>query len=539
MGVEHGGDGKQKTHSPNDTKTSQIDHSAWTWQFISVLVISYTSMSALTYVVVCLNAPTELIKQFINDTNVKNREEALSKEEVESLFGLLVAVVGIGSIVGCLTAASIADAIGRKFGIFLSSVTGACGTLIMALAETAGSYEMLFVGRVVLGVGLGWNLTIAPSYLAEMCRPSMKAFAVVLNMLFQSFAFIVAQVLGYEEFLGNKEHWSLLIGLPVVVIAVHLLLLMFCPESPRYLLMKKSDYEGAKAALRKIRGIKDVQYDIDLLNEELAESTVDAQISVIGLAKSPVLRKPLIIAIVLGLQQNWCGTNAILFFSTSLFEDAGVSTKDARYATSGTGIIFFICNIVSIAIIPRFGRKTIFTAGTLGMGLASAVIAITMVYKDEVEALKYVNVCVSLLIVASYALGPICVFWTMLSELFPHSARSAGFGVAVTGAFTGYFVHCYVFPEMLNTMHSYTFFVFAVIDVLTAVFVVMYIPETKNKSFAEIASTWTYAPATQTATPDSDAVLYPKEIVIEPASKDVPEIRFSPPHFNSVKRDQE
>ncbi|XP_035827916.1 solute carrier family 2, facilitated glucose transporter member 3 [Aplysia californica] len=253
------------------------------------------------------------------------------------------------------------------------------------------------------------------------------------------------------------------------------------------------------------------------------------RVSAFGLFRSKFLRKPLIIAIVLGLQQNWCGMNGILFFSTSLFEDAGISKRESRYATSGIGVIFFVSNMVSIGILPRFGRKTIFLMGTIGMAICCAVLAISMLYKEEVTALKYVNVCVSLMIIAFYALGPICVFWTMMSELFPHSARGAGIGVAFMCSFAGFFAHCYLFPYMLNMMHSYTFFVFTGIDVLMAVFVAVYIPETKNKSFAEIAATWTHTPheiENQMENPSLyDSGLNTKEIVIQTVFKEMQETK--------------
>ncbi|CAL1546764.1 unnamed protein product [Lymnaea stagnalis] len=111
-------------------------------------------------------------------------------------------------------------------------------------------------------------------------------------------------------------------------------------------------------------------------------------------------------------------------------------------------------------------------------------------WQDQVEALIYVNIVVSLMIIAFFAIGPISVFWVMLSELFPHSARGTGLNIAILCTMLGFFSHCYIFPLLLSKLHSYTFFVFCGVDLLMAIFVYFYVPETKNKTFAEIAKSW-------------------------------------------------
>ncbi|KAK6989478.1 solute carrier family 2 facilitated glucose transporter member 1 [Biomphalaria glabrata] len=474
-------------------KKEEAQQNGWTWKFMSVMFCAYLVIPGISYTISSLNAPAEYIKSFINATKYERDHSYPSKDEIDSLFGLLVALAGLGAMAGSLVASLLSDNLGRKIAILIASLTGLTGVLLLSLGRTASSFEMLFVGRVLTGVTLGIGLSAAPAYAVEMSLPSMKGNVALINQLFQSFSFIIAQVVGYMELLGNEEQWHLLLGLPVIFFGLQLLILPFCPESPRYLLMKKNDVAKATKALQTIRNRKNVEKDIDMLHAELRESSTEAEVSFVQLFKNKVLRRPLVIAIVLGLHQNWCSIAAILFFSTELFQKAGLDDRSSRYATSGTGITFFTVNVVAMFLLSRFGRKTLFQFGTIGMGMCSAVIALTMVFQDDAPALKYVNIVVSLLIIAFYSIGPICVFWVILSELFPHSARGSGFSVAILCAMISFFSHCYIFPLLLSKLHSYTFFVFTGINAVTALFVHFYVPETKNKSFAEIAKSWANA----------------------------------------------
>ncbi|CAL1546765.1 unnamed protein product [Lymnaea stagnalis] len=509
-------DGKSEGHQQDKDIPLEDDSTptnGWTFKYILIMFSAYLTIPGISYTISSLNAPTDLIKEFMNQTQYERDGTWMDQDKVDSLFGLLVALIGLGSAAGSMTASQLADCIGRKHAILVASLSGIVGVVLMALCRVTKSYEILLVGRVITGVTLGWGYTIAPAYAVEMSQPSMRGSVALINQLFQSFSFVIAQVMGYMELLGNDEHWHLLLGFPVIFFGLQLIIFPFCPESPRYLLMKKNDIAGATKALQTIRNKKDVSKDIALLHSELKDSATDAEVSVLQLFKSKILRRPLIIAIVMGLQQNWCGQNGILFFSTQLFKSTGLSERNARYATSGTGTTFFVFNLIAVLLLSRFGRKTLFQFGVVGMAVCSGTVALTMVFQEQVEALKYVNIVVSLMIIAFYSLGPICVFWVMLSELFPHSARGTGFSIAILCAMLGFFSHCYIFPLLLSKLDSYTFFVFCGIDLLMAIFVYFYVPETKNKTFAEIAKSW--APMESFDNPLTLSTSYNQEIIVK------------------------
>ncbi|XP_012945198.1 solute carrier family 2, facilitated glucose transporter member 1 [Aplysia californica] len=465
----------------------------WPPKLLFVIAAVFSMSIGMTYIIGEINSPADLITDFMNTTQIERTGEPMTRSDVDSMFGLLAAILGPGVIVGGITISLIGDRIGKKPVILMTTVLGSAAVLIMGLSKPAKSTEMLYVGRFLGGFVLGFSV-IGPSYVAELCQPHQRAVIGMINMILQGFGFIISQVLAYEELLGTKELWPYLLAFPAIVYTITGLFFATCPESPRYLLMNKKDEEGAAKALRWLRGKTDVTEDIKELYEEAEESKVAAQISVLDLFRTPLLRRPTLVMIVIGIHQNWSGTNGILLFSNSMFRDAGFVGKEAKYATSGIGLALLAGNIIAVFCLPRFGRKKVLISATAVMGVLCAVVALTLVFKDEVDALKYINVVVSLLIMTAFAAGPICIFWILPNEIFPHSARGPGFIVANTIAFTGFFIHAYVFPALLDLMGSYTFFLYTVLNALMIVFCVFLMPETMGKSFPEIAKSWSKTP---------------------------------------------
>lgn len=233
--------------------------------------------------------------------------------------------------------------------------------------------------------------------------------------------------------------------------------------------------------MRLIRRKEDVDEDIKELCRELEASKLKSQTSVPQLFMTPSLRRPTLVAIVMGWYQNFCGINAVLVFSTQLFVSAGMDDNAAKYATSGTVAIMIIGNIVSSLGLDRFKRKSLFAFSTVGIGACNLILAFTFKY-DTVQGMNFVNVIVSLCLTAIYAIGPNCLFWVIITEMFPHSARAAGFSMGVQNASLSFFAHSYLFPEMLIAMNSFAFLVFTGINVLMTVFVITVVPETKNNN---------------------------------------------------------
>uniref|UniRef100_A0A4W5JCR5 Major facilitator superfamily (MFS) profile domain-containing protein n=1 Tax=Hucho hucho TaxID=62062 RepID=A0A4W5JCR5_9TELE len=96
----------------------------------------------------------------------------------------------------------------------------------------------------------------------------------------------VPQVLGLEFLLGNDYYWPLLLGLSGAPAVLQSLLLPLCPESPRYLYIKRGMVEEAKKSLRRLKGEYDPSADLEEMRREKEEVEKEAQVSIAVLVRS-------------------------------------------------------------------------------------------------------------------------------------------------------------------------------------------------------------------------------------------------------------
>jgi len=90
-----------------------------------------------------------------------------------------------------------------------------------------------------------------------------------------------------------------------------------CPESPRYLLLTRQREDEARKALKRFRATSNVEDDIEEMRAEQRAHAQEERISMLQLIRSPTLRMPLLIAVVMQLSQQLSGINAV---STSSIE---------------------------------------------------------------------------------------------------------------------------------------------------------------------------------------------------------------------------
>ena len=90
--------------------------------------------------------------------------------------------------------------------------------------------------------------------------------------------------------------------------------------------------------------------------------------------------------------------------------------------------------------------------------------------------------------VVFFAVGPGSIPWMITAELFSQGPRPAAMSVAVLVNWSANFFVGIGFPTMQTSLENYTFLPFSVFLALFWVFTYRKVPETKNKTFDEIAT---------------------------------------------------
>ena len=267
----------------------------------------------------------QVIKQFINETNNQrnnltdfdclNRTDpksaCLSSATVDLLWAFTVALFAVGGCMGGLLNGFFADYLGRKKSLLLNNIFGILGALLMGLSKPAGSYEMIMAGRLLIGLNCGFNSGLCPMYITELSPVQIRGAIGVLFQLGVTSSILISQVLGLPDLLGNKELWPLLLGFTGLFSIFQLVSLPFCPESPRFLLIKKDMQTEAEVALQKLRGTLNVKLEIDDMKREAEMESSIKKFSILQLFSTRALLLPTIISIVLHLSQQLSGINAV------------------------------------------------------------------------------------------------------------------------------------------------------------------------------------------------------------------------------------
>ncbi|XP_054274485.1 glucose transporter type 1-like isoform X12 [Macrosteles quadrilineatus] len=440
-----------------------------------------------------INAPEFNIENFMKDVYKDRYGEDLQEESVKLLYSLAVSIFAIGGMLGGFSGGVIANKFGRKGGLLLNNILGICGACMMGFTKIMHSYELLFLGRFVIGVNCGLNTSLVPMYISEIAPLNLRGGLGTVNQLAVTTGLLISQILGIEQILGTDDGWPVLLGLAICPAILQLILLPVCPESPRYLLIQKQWEEEARRALRRLRASNNVEEDIEEMRAEQRAQQSESTISMMELICSPTLRSPLIISIVMQLSQQLSGINAVFYYSTNLFISSGLTEETSKFMTIGIGAIMVAMTLVIMPLMDRMGRRTLHLYGLGGMFITSIFITISFLIKEffgyvqeMIDWMSYLSVVSTLSFVVFFALGPGSIPWMITAELFSQGPRPAAMSIAVLVNWMANFIVGIGFPTMKNSLENYTFLPFSVFLAIFWIFTYKKVPETKNKTFEEI-----------------------------------------------------
>ncbi|KAI7873173.1 uncharacterized protein EV154DRAFT_570349 [Mucor mucedo] len=147
----------------------------------------------------------------------------------------------------------------------------------------------------------------------------------------------------------------------------------------------------------------------------------------------------------------------------------------------GVAALNVVVTVVGLSLIDRLGRKTLLLISIAGMCIWCVIMTIAM--RFLVGALQVV--CI-MLYVASYAVGYGMIPFVLNGESFPTYAVGAASSACLAINWLFNFVIGLIFPTLLAACGPYVFLIFAGLSLFVFLFVLAFIPETKQKSLDEI-----------------------------------------------------
>lgn len=433
-----------------------------------------------------INAPQKIIEADYNATWIHRYGEPIPTGTLTSLWSLSVAIFSIGGMLSSFCLGFVSEWLGRRKAMLINNTFAFIGGTLMGMSKLCRSFEMMILGRFIIGVFCGLSSGLTPMYVGEIAPTNLRGALGTLHQLAIVTGILLAQILGLESLLGSQELWPILLGLTVVPTVLQMVLLPFCPESPRFLYIIRSQEHHAKSGLRRLTGRQEVGDMLAKMKEEKRRMDMERKVSILELFRSPLYRQPIAIAILLQLSQQLSGINAIFYYSTSIFMKAGVQSP--VYATIGAGIVNCAFTVVSLFLIEKMGRRTLHMLGLSGMCICAIIMTVALALLDSVPWMSYISMLAIFGFVAFFEVGPGPIPWFFVAELFSQGPRPAAMAVAGCSNWTANFIIGMGFQYIEKISGPYVFLIFAGLLFFFLIYTFFRVPETRGKTFDQIAA---------------------------------------------------
>ncbi|EDL37556.1 solute carrier family 2, facilitated glucose transporter member 9 isoform X2 [Mus musculus] len=367
----------------SEKNSAETKESQRKWSFslvVAALVGAFGSSFLYGYNLSVVNAPTPYIKAFYNGTWYRRHGQPIDPDTLTLLWSVTVSIFAIGGLVGTLMVKMIGKFLGRKSTLLVNNGFAISAALLMACSLRAGTFEMLIVGRFIMGVDGGIALSALPMYLNEISPKEIRGSLGQVTAIFICIGVFSGQLLGLPELLGR-----------------------------------------------------------------------------------------------------------IWFYTNSIFGKAGIPQDKIPYITLSTGGIETLAAIFSGLVIERLGRRPLLIGGFGLMALFFGTLTATLTLQDQAPWVPYLSIVCILAIIASFCSGPGGIPFILTGEFFQQSERPAAFMIAGTVNWLSNFAVGLLFPFIQKSLDSYCFLVFATICIAGATYFYFVLPETKNRTHAEIS----------------------------------------------------
>ena len=304
--------------------------------------------------------------------------------------GAVVSVFTGGAFFGAMFAGPAGDYFGRRLTILIGSIIFILGG---GLQTGAMSLEYLYAGRVIAGVGVGFLVMIIPLYQAEIAHPSIRGSVTALQQFMLGIGALVASWTTFgtnKNFADNDSmQWRLSLGIQIVPAVVLGLLIMFFPESPRYIPLTDNNIRPQPPTNRTYRWLIDhgnpdkglqtlaklhahgnehdtwVRAEYDQIRDSIEHEHENAAKSYMELFRNKSSFRRLLLVVAIQASVQMTGVSAIQYYSPTIFGQIGISTNNTLKYQGISSVLALVAQMACIACIDKVGRRWAMIGGNL------------------------------------------------------------------------------------------------------------------------------------------------------------------------------
>ncbi|MGN6530657.1 MAG: sugar porter family MFS transporter [Ginsengibacter sp.] len=394
------------------------------------------------------------------------------------LHGIAIGVALYGTVFGALSGGIPATKWGRKKTLLWIGIL----YLVSALGSAIAPGVYIFMAfRLLGGFAIGASSVVAPMYISEIAPAKNRGKLVATFQFNIVFGILMAYLSNYLlQGVGGNNSWRLMLGIVAIPALIYSILVFFIPESPRWLIVHRGDYNTAG----KILAVSDpvgVDEAIDALRKSIGEEKHKEKLSAFFKRK---YNFPIFLAVMIAFFNQMSGINAVIYFAPRVFELAGISKQGAFLQSVGVGLVNLVFTMLGLYLIDRLGRKILMLIGSIGY-IISLVSVAAAFYLNHVGGMMVPLLL--FLFIASHAIGQGAVIWVLISEVFPNSVRAYGQSLGASTHWVMAAIITTLFPILAVKIGPAPIFAFfAFMMVIQLLWVIFIMPETKGKSLEEL-----------------------------------------------------
>lgn len=312
----------------------------------------------------------------------------------------------------------------------------------------------LYFGRLFVGFASGISTSVVPLYIAEISPLENRGINGSFVQLSIVIGILISAIVGIP--FSTRQLWRELFAIAIIPVLIQMIMIPFVVESPFWYVMQNRN-DLARASLQQVRGVEDVEQELhdiiqacrgfDLINEtsSLINSMVEKPMGFRQVLNDRTLWRALIAAVGLQIIQQCSGINAAIYYSTTIFSNS-YDPDMAIKLTLLISIINLASTIVSMALIDRYGRKSLLLWAEMTMSVFAFLIPIF-------DSLKlnplYIVLCL-LMFVFGFGLGLGSIPWLIVPEIIPGRALDVSSSICSGTNWMFNFILALVMPILIH-----------------------------------------------------------------------------------------
>ncbi|CAL5031707.1 unnamed protein product [Urochloa decumbens] len=437
---------------------------------------------------------TKFFPEVSSRTKDNAKHDAYCKYD-DQLLTAFTSSLYITAMLSSLVAGRVTRTVGRQAVMLTGGVLFLVGSAINAGAV---NIAMLIIGRMLLGLGVGFTTQAAPLYLAETSPARWRGAFTTAYHIFLVLGSLTATVTNYFTNRIPGWGWRVSLGLAAVPATIVVLGALLVPDTPSSLVMR-GEADSARASLQRLRGPgadTEAEFkDIVRAVEEARRNDEGAYARLRGRG----YRHYLVMVVAIPSFFDLTGVIVMAVFSPVLFRTVGFSSQKAVLGSVIVSLVNLASASLNSVVIDRAGRRFLFLAG--GAAMIICQLAMTWILADHLgkhagagAAMPRGYALAVLVLMCLYTFsfgmswGPLK--WVVPSEIYPVDIRSAGQALTVSIALALSFAQTQVFVTLLCAMKYGIFLFYAGWVLVMTAFVAAFLPETKGVPLEAMRSVW-------------------------------------------------